>query len=116
MYAVEQLATRRPTMKQRPAAVLSLLAFASIAGADVLYRTVALTGTGAPGVPGVTYKFLTDARINSSGKVVFWAELQGPGVTADNDGSLWLNQASGTTLVMREGNVVPGVPDSVFAS
>ncbi|BBO34752.1 DUF7453 family protein [Lacipirellula parvula] len=79
---------------------------------DVL---VARTGSGnVAGVPGASFRGLSDSRINSAGKLAYSGELLLQGtVTSANDRGIWtfngVNQ-----LVARTGNAAPGVPQSEF--
>jgi hypothetical protein len=101
----------------RTKAVATLLTICGCAAADVTFTTVALTGDQAQGMPaGVTFRFLSDGRLNSGGTVLFWAELGGTGITVDNDGSIWRRDAGGLSLVLQEGAPAPGVTGSVLAA
>lgn len=76
-------------------------------------------GEAAPGSSGTLFGDVFNFSfaslpfaLNDRGEVAFYNELTGPGVTAENDGSLWLADATGAlTLVVREGSpfeVAPG--------
>ena len=72
-------------------------------------QAVASVGQQAPGmVPGVTFRDLGDPVINASGQVSFNASLQGPGITAANQGSVWLYSA-GTLLPVLKGGDIPNL-------
>jgi hypothetical protein len=75
------------------------------------WRTIALSGQPAPGLPGVTFENLTDARITpDAATIAFRANLIGTGVVTDTDGSIWtLDSGSSTpSLRYREGTPAPG--------
>lgn len=72
---------------------------------------VARSGDAVPGMPGVAWagfpRFWT-ATFGVSTQILFLARLQGAGVTAASDVSLWLIQENGTPLLlMREGDAIP---------
>ena len=73
----------------------------------------ALCNGGAPGVA------VENIAVNDSGETVFMAQLAGPGVTTENDDSLWHASAAGVlTLLAREGDTLtpsPGDPRTVYA-
>jgi hypothetical protein len=87
---------------------------------------VARTGDQAPGTPpGVHFfgeyitlnwppPFYTSAFRNAdmlnNGRVMFHAHLAGPGVDATNDRGIWVGDASGIELLIREGEPVPDMP------
>lgn len=72
-------------------------------------QVVASVGQQAPGMlPGVTFRDLGDPVINASGQVSFNASLQGPGITAANQGSVWLYSA-GTLLPVLKGGDIPNL-------
>jgi len=84
-------------------------------------RLVARRGSQAAGTPsGATYgSFSTSSRIvgppvNDSGKVAFFAKLDGAGVTDRNNRGIWVGDAGGVTLVARKGDRPPGMPSGVF--
>lgn len=88
-----------------PAAVL--VAAAGAVG-DPTFHTVVLSGAQAPGLPaGVTFAYLADIRVNQAGRVAFWADLAGPGVTADNSNSLWSDRSGTLELTHRQGDPAP---------
>ena len=84
--------------------------------ADPIFRTVALTGTQAPGLPaGVNFAYLSDPRVTAAGVVSLWAELAGAGVTTANDGSVWSERSGMLAVVQREGDA-SGVGTLVYAA
>ncbi len=74
---------------------------------DAVVRTVALSGSPAPAVPGVFFDLLSDPRLSEAGEVLYWSRLRGSGVSSGSDGSLWLERAGTTTLLLREGDASP---------
>jgi hypothetical protein len=85
--------------------------------ADVAWRTVALTGQQAPGLAGgVTFSFLGGARMNAAGNAAFAAVLGGTGVATSNDATLWRHSNSVSSLVIREGDAVPGLAGLLFGN
>jgi hypothetical protein len=86
-----------------PALVLALVA--GSAGADV--TPIALSGDPAPGLPGLTFARLAQARIIDSGEIAFWARLAGNGITDANDGSLWSDRSGALALSYREDGPAP---------
>ncbi len=80
---------------------------------------VAREGDPCPGLPGVWFKTLLPnldhfLSANPAGMVTFAAEIDGFGVTGDNDQSLWVYDGSQLILAAREGDALPGRPDLVF--
>ncbi len=77
-------------------------------------RIIALTGQEAPGTGGALFSDFDDERpaLNDSGEVAFYAELEGPGVTAANDVGIFTSGA----LVARTGDPAPGVGGAVYES
>ncbi len=69
-------------------------------------QVLASVGQQAPGLPvGVTFRDLGDPVINASGQVSFNASLQGPGITAANQGSIWLYSAGTLQPVLKGGDI-----------
>ncbi len=84
----------------------------SVSGAGVGVRVVAMTGDPAPGT-GQAYTYFGPPAINSAGEVSFSAHLTG-GI---DDSGIWTEGFLGTgsmSLVLREGDPVPGMPGSSF--
>ncbi len=77
---------------------------------------IAKTGDRAPGTPtDVIFKaFAHEQTIQPNGDVVFFARLSGPGVNQFNDTGLWLSTAGGVSLIVREGDPVPGITGGLF--
>lgn len=74
----------------------------------------ARTGDQAPGLPdGVTISSLGEAKVNGSGQVAFFAGIAGAGVVETNDTGLWIGTPGNLSLVVREGNQVPGLAAGV---
>jgi hypothetical protein len=72
-------------------------------------QVIASVGQQAPGMlVGVTFRDFGDPVINASGQVSFNASLQGPGVTAANQGSVWLYSA-GLLLPVLKGGDIPNI-------
>ena len=77
------------------------------------------TGDHAPGLPAsFTFSYMDYIRINNAGKLLYQAELAGPGVDATNDYGLWAVPVGGPTkLVVRDGDPAPGMPSgTIFTS
>jgi len=76
-----------------------------------------LAGQGVP-APGTTALFglgpfspsaNSSHILNNSGAVAFLAGLSGDDLLASNDSGIWINDASGTTLALREGDAANGL-------
>ncbi len=84
-------------------------------------RTVALSGTHAPGTPaGVNFsnfnfsRFIITPVLNNAGQTAFSGSLTGPGVDSTNERGIWSEGGgSGLALVARSGNQAPGTPEGV---
>lgn len=71
-------------------------------------------GQPAPGT-SAEFSFFSNPKINQAGDLAFWAALKGPQVNTDNDSGFWGPDALGaTTLIAREGDSAPGVPEGIF--
>ena len=74
----------------------------------------------APGTPEGTvfwyyYEYLNeDLPWTDTGKTAFRSRLIGPSITYDNDFGIWAEWPGGLTLVMQEGDPVPGLPAGTF--
>lgn len=72
-------------------------------------QAIASVGQQAPGMaPGVTFRDFGDPVINPAGQISFNASLEGPGITAANQGSVWLFSA-GVLLPVLKGGDVPNI-------
>jgi hypothetical protein len=80
-------------------------------------------GDAAPGMPGIVfggagqyvgtgYSFESVAW-NDASKLGIQANITGPGIDYGNNEALWLERASGLTLVAREGDEAPGFSGNV---
>ena len=94
---------------------LALLAGAA-AASDLTLRTIVLTGTPAPGLPTLTFDYLSDPRLATGGEVAFFADVAGPGVTEANNGTIWSDRGGATALVLREGDPTGITPTTVFSA
>ena len=67
-------------------------------------------GDSHPSLPLVKFKRFLQFGIDSSVqlRLLFLAQLQGPGVNASNDLSLWLHTGFTLTQLLREGDYAPG--------
>jgi hypothetical protein len=67
-------------------------------------------GDPHPGLPGVSFKRFLQFGVDSSSepRLIFLAQLQGTGVTANNDLSLWLFSEGTLTPLLQEGDYAPG--------
>jgi hypothetical protein len=92
-----------------------------------LYLAVAATteqlaaeGDDAPGTPmGTTFAEFTAQPAAALGNAAFWARLDGPGITADNNSGIWHREGVPPTLgvLARAGEPAPGTePGVLFAS
>jgi hypothetical protein len=80
--------------------------------ADIVFRTVALSGQ-APGTPaGVNFSGFGAPALNAAGQIAFLASLQtgSGGVTSLNDSGVWSEGSGSLALVAREGTQAPGTP------
>lgn len=97
--------------------VLAVLATAGMAAADPTFHTVALSGSQAPGLPaGVTFSFFSDPRVNTAGRIAFWADLAGPDVTSANSNSIWTDREGTLAMALRQGNPAPFGIDIVWGA
>jgi hypothetical protein len=86
------------------------------AGTPDHLRLVARAGDPAPGMTGAAFGTFTSlpsqrAPLNDLGQVAFLAQLDGPGITAANDLSLWATDLNGALhLLAREGNAIETSP------
>lgn len=71
----------------------------------------------APGTGmDVVFEFFFDPALNDGGNTAFPARLRGTDVDDTNDRGIWKEDASGLTLVAREGNQAPGTDPGVHFS
>lgn len=80
---------------------------------------IARTGNHAPHTPsGVTFReFIRPSlTLNSIGQMAFLAGLAGATVNSSNDQGIWLGGSSSLTLLVREGDFVPGTPIGTYLS
>jgi hypothetical protein len=72
-------------------------------------------GEQATGLPtGVVYADFSPPTLNADTRLMFGATLRGPGITADNDTSIWWFDApTRKELIAREGAPAPGAPTAV---
>jgi len=82
---------------------------AGAAGAQVEFRTLAVTGQAAPGSPaGVVFESLSSPRINEAGTIAFWARLGGPGPSDPKVSSIWSVLPGGSPVrVVAAGDTAP---------
>jgi hypothetical protein len=72
------------------------------------------TGDQAPGLPnGVRFAGLGSTAFNDAGKIAVGTSLEGDGVTVANNDAIWRLGAGESTLVIREGEQLPGLPAGV---
>jgi hypothetical protein len=77
-------------------------------------RTIALSGQQAPSTaPGVTFASFATPTIDEVGRIKVDADLAGPGVTEDNDHAVWLEETGSLRLLVRAGDLAPGMPPGV---
>src|SRR5215218_6738100 len=85
---------------------------------QVQYRTLALEGRQAVGMPaGVVYNRFnftgSMANLNNTGGAAFQAYVVGPGITAVNDAAIYAGDIDAPQMVAREGNQAHGMPAGV---
>jgi hypothetical protein len=72
---------------------------------------VARRGSRAAGTPtGVVFATSSNPVLNAAGNTAFNSQISGPGVTPSNDQGIWSGSAGSLTLVVRNGNLAPGIP------
>jgi hypothetical protein len=96
-----------PHSTKAPVAIGLTLLAGSAAFADITLTPIALSGQSAPGLPGATFARLAQPRINADGALAFWARLEGQGITAANDGTIWSDRSGVLALSFREGDAAP---------
>jgi hypothetical protein len=84
------------------------------AQAAIIYRTVAIAGTQAPGTPsGALFSSFTFPSLDSLGHVIVWAKLQpdvGGVVRGQNDNGIWSEETGSLSPVALAGSQSPGTP------
>lgn len=93
------------------------------ASTDTSLELLAREGSTAPGT-GFGVVFAASAGPfafpfvigNANGDLFFEGDLDGPGTDSGNDEALFLHDARGTRLFLREGDPVPGMPGFFFRS
>ncbi|HVP11330.1 MAG TPA: choice-of-anchor tandem repeat NxxGxxAF-containing protein [Phycisphaerae bacterium] len=86
---------------------------------DVLGRAGlrVLAGNPAPGTPaGVTFTTFYSWPFNSHGQMALSSALGGAGVGFLNDNGIWSDVSGTLTLVAREGDPAPGIPNVFFGN
>lgn len=92
---------------------LSLLVCSAM-GQAISYDILAVSGTPAPRLAGLTFSTFFDARTNEAGEIVFSARLAGTGVTLANERSLWVVRRGQSQLVHRQNDPAPFALDIRF--
>jgi hypothetical protein len=87
-------------------AVCAVLVTAAPARAAIPLVPVAIRGDAAPGLTGASLQFFSAPMINQQGDVAFVSSLDGAG---DADFALWAGRRNDLDLVVREGDVAPGM-------
>jgi hypothetical protein len=88
--------------------------------ADEVYRPVvpivqvAHVGEPVSGVAEATYSYVAPPQIDAAGNVLFAAVMEGPGITYDNNSILLYGPPGALTIVAREGEQAPGLPEGVY--
>lgn len=87
-------------------------------GAPGDLKFIARQGSQAPSTPDGTiiYTGSIGPPINSSGQVAESAQLYGASVTSTNVEGIWFGSPTLDTLVARQGDVTPGLPDVRFGT
>ncbi len=96
-------------------------AFRSSHGSDfTIWKTsgdslelVTTTGDPAPGIPGVSFKFLLPPAVNAFGEVAFLTTLLGDGVDETNSESIWSERSGTLEMIARSGDQATGTPEGV---
>jgi hypothetical protein len=84
------------------------------AGAPGNLQLVAQAGMAAPGMPpGVTFTGFETWFISDTGDITFQARVQEPGIDATNDSAIWRGRPAALSLLLREGDPAPGLPEGV---
>lgn len=75
-------------------------------------RAVARMGDPVPGIPDATFSGLptADMKFDEAGRLLFVGGFTGPGITPDNDSALFLDDGATLSIIVREGDAVPGLP------
>lgn len=84
---------------------------------DGVLEALASEGSPAPGVQGGAYAVLDRRfrlRLGGPGHALFGATLEGAGIDATNDTGIWRVEGDDITILAREADPAPGVPDAVF--
>lgn len=79
-----------------------------------LYEAVAVTGDPAPGIPGATITYVSKPQIDAAGRVLFAAELSGPGIDVGNDMGVFYGAPGNVQKLIQEGDTAPDMPEGVF--
>lgn len=74
----------------------------------------------APGTGGATFGSVPSLSrnmvMNDSGAIIFQSYLEGDGINSTNNSGLWSYADGELELVVRVGDAVPGMPDTVYSS
>ncbi len=73
-------------------------------------QVIAKAGDSAPGIAEASFGGFAAVVVNSTGSTAFQATLTGPGVTVENDSSLWRAAGGLLSLVARENVQAPLTP------
>ena len=77
-------------------------------------RTVAISNQQAAGLPpGVAFSGFFSPHMNRAGDAVFFATLNGPGITGANNHSIWAERNGQLELVAQSGTQAPGTEPGV---
>lgn len=105
-----------PELSRRFVALIGIVACVAAPSfaATAAIRTVALMSQPAPGTPsGVTFGSFSVPVLNDSGRVAFYAGLNGTGVVTANGAGIWSEGLGSLSLVARSGSQAPGLPAGV---
>jgi hypothetical protein len=80
---------------------------------ELVYRTGEQLPDVSAGV-GFSHNSLLALTLNDSGHLLFSTYLQGPGVTSQNDRSIWVHRGEEFDLVARGGGHAEGIPGDAF--
>ena len=85
---------------------------------DGTITKVMLPNDPVPGFPAdTTFKYVSNLiSFNAYNLVSFAGAMNGPGILESNDEAFFLTWFGGVDMVIREGNVTPGIPGSKFGA
>lgn len=83
-------------------------------GTSATYSPLVRKGDPAPGLPvGTVLGEVETVFLNTAGKTIFFAPLEGPSVDDENGDSIWTTSGGALALVARQGEHAAGTPSGV---